>query len=237
MTIKRRKKNGRVYLEEYKSIRVDGEVKSIYVRSLGPEDPVEPKKRKRRILDRLEPGPSHRAGDVTLLWKLAQDLDFVNTIDSICCDEASINGLSPGKLITAWAINRVLDPTSATRLERWIPKTDLPRLMGVDSLDINKAGFLSALDFICCNDKWTDGIQDNTQKIDDALYRKWRELYPLDDGENEVLAYDITTILFFGVSCPLAELGYNPDKIKRRQINLALVVSRKEKISINTYYS
>jgi len=230
MAIKRRKKsNGRVYLEEYKSIRVDGKVKSVYVKSLGPEDPVEPKKPKRRILDRLEPGPSHRAGDVTLLWKLAQDLDFVNTIDSICCDEKSIEGPSPGKFITAWAINRVLDPTSATQLERWVPKTDLPRLMGVDPADITKAGFLSALDFICYNDRWTDGIQDNTQKIGDALYRKWRELYPLDDGENEVLAYDITTILFFGVSCPLAELGYNPNKIKRKQINLALVVSRKEK--------
>ena len=86
MTVKRRKKsNGRVFLKEYKSVRVDGKIKSVYVRSLGPKDPVEPKIPKRRVIDRLVPGPSHRAGDVTLLWKLAQDLDFVKIIDSICC--------------------------------------------------------------------------------------------------------------------------------------------------------
>ena len=233
MAVKRRKKaNGRIYLEEYKSVRVDGKVKSIYVRSLGPESPVEPKKPKRRVIDRLEPGPSHRAGDVTLLWKLAQDLDFVKIIDSICCQENNIEGISPGKLITAWAINRVIDPTSATQLERWIPTTDLPRLMDVNPIDLDKHAFLSALDFICYEDKWTDGIQDNTRKIDDALYRRWRELYPLKKGEDEVLAYDITTVLFFGVSCPLAELGYNPDKIKRLLVNLALVVSKRERYPI-----
>jgi transposase len=230
MVIKRRKKaNGRVYLEEYKSVRVDGKVKSIYVRSLGPEYPVEPKKSKRRIIDRLEPSQSYRAGDVTILWNLANDLDFVNIIDGICCEEKNIDGPSPGKLITAWAINRVLDPTSATKLERWIKTPDLPRLMDIDPIDFTKEAFLSSLDFICYEDKWTDGIQDNTRKIEDALYRRWRELYPLEDGENEVLAYDITTILFFGVSCPLAELGYNPNKIKRKLVNMALIVSRKEK--------
>jgi len=54
----------------------------------------------------------------------------------------------------------------------------------------------------------------------------------LKKGEDEVLAYDITTVLFFGVSCPLAELGYNPDKIKRLLVNLALVVSKRERYPI-----
>nr|CBH39404.1 hypothetical protein BSM_28830 [uncultured archaeon]CBH39891.1 hypothetical protein BSM_33700 [uncultured archaeon] len=41
MAIKRKKKHGRVYLEEYKSVRINGKVKSIYLRSLGPENPVD----------------------------------------------------------------------------------------------------------------------------------------------------------------------------------------------------
>lgn len=229
MVVKHRTKNGRVYLEEYKSIRVNGKVKSVYVRSIGPEKPVNKNKTKRKTLDKLEPSPSHRAGDVTLLWKLAQDLDIAKTIDDICCENTNIEGLSPGKLITAWAINRVLDPESATKLERWVPKTDLPRLMGINPADFTKNAFLTALDFICYSDKWIDGIQDNSPKIENSLYRKWRELYPLDQGEKEILAYDITTILFFGVSCPLAELGYNPNGIKRVQANIALIVSRKDK--------
>jgi len=46
MVIKRRKKNGRIYREEYKSVRVEGKVKSIFIRSLGPEEPVKPQKAK-----------------------------------------------------------------------------------------------------------------------------------------------------------------------------------------------
>jgi transposase len=30
--------------------------------------------------------------------------------------------------LTIWAINRVIDPESATQLERWVPTTDLPYL-------------------------------------------------------------------------------------------------------------
>lgn len=39
-------------------------------------------------------------------------------------------------------------------------------------------------------------------------------------------------MLFFGVSCPLAELGYNPEKIRRRQVNLAALVSKHDKCPI-----
>jgi hypothetical protein len=67
MVIKRRRKNGRIYLEEHKSVRVDGKVKSIFIRSLGPEEPVKPQKAKPRTLDRLDHGQSHKSGAVTLL--------------------------------------------------------------------------------------------------------------------------------------------------------------------------
>jgi len=37
------------------------------------------------------------------------------------------------------------------------------------------------------------------------------------------------TVLFFGVRCPLAELGYNPERIRCRQVNLAVLVSKHDK--------
>jgi transposase len=231
MAIKRKKKkNGRVYLEEYKSVRIDGEIKSIYVRTIGPEKPVQKKpKIKPKILDRLVHGPSVRSGDVTLLWEIARQLNYVNIIDEICCGETNIGGPSPGKILTAWAINRALDPMSATCLEKWTPTTDLPRLLGVNAADFKKNTFLSALDFVCYEDKETKRIVDLTAQIDDALYRQFRKDNPLEIGETETLAYDLTSVLFFGVTCPLLELGYNPKHIKQRQVNLALVVTRKEK--------
>ena len=236
MAVKRRKKHGRVYLEEYKSVRRKGKVKSIYVKSLGPENPVQkPKKLKPKVLDRLEHGPSHRAGDVALLLELARQQNFIDIIDGICCSETGIEGPSPGKMLTVWAINRVIDPMSATSLERWVPTTDLPRLMGISSADFTKRTFLSALDFLCCEDRGNGRIQDFTPQIDDALYRRWRELHPLEFGESETLAYDITSVLFFGVKCSLAELGRNKKGIKQLQANLALIVSRKEKYPLTHF--
>ncbi|HUV82513.1 MAG TPA: hypothetical protein VMW53_05500, partial [archaeon] len=183
---------GRIYLEEYKSIRVDGKVKSVYVRSLGPEEPIEPSKPKPKILDRLEHGPSHRAGAVTLLWELASQLGFVKTIDEISCRDANIDGPSPGKLLTAWAINRVIDPMSNTMLENWIPTTDLPRLMDVNPADLTRTSFLTAMDFVCYEDRTIGQIHDFTHKIDDALYKQWRKMHPLH-GESEIVAYDLTS--------------------------------------------
>jgi len=233
MSIKRRKKHGRVYLEEHRTIRVNGKVKSLYVRSLGPEDPVTKKPKPRaNVFDRLDHGPSHRAGDVALLWELAKEIEMPETIDGICCGQRNVDGPSPGKLLTAWAINRAIDPQSCTKLESWLPTTDLPRLMGLDPGDFTKVAFLTALDFVCTDDRDAGRLHDPTARIDDALYRRWRALHPLPAEEKETLAYDLTSVLFFGVSYPLAELGYNLEKILRRQANLALVVSRRDRFPL-----
>jgi transposase len=164
-----------------------------------------------------------------LLWSIAEDLGFIQIIDGICCSESAFEGISPGKLLTVWAINRAIDPESATVLERWVPTTDLPSLAGVPPEIFTKDAFLYALDFVCREDSAADQIIDLTPKIDDALYRRWRKAHFLPAGETETLAYDLTTLLFFGVSCPLAELGYNPDRIRRRQANLAILVSKRDR--------
>jgi len=227
MSIHKVKRGNRVYLAEYKSLRIGKRVKSIFVRYLGPEDKISSGvKAKRRTLDRLELRESWRAGDIRLLWHIAHDLDFAGTIDRVCCQQSPISGPSPGKFITAWAINRVIDPESCTQLERWIPTTDLPSLMNLPPETFTKDAFLSSLDFICYYDRATQQIVDHTSTIDDVLYQQWRRQHPLPGNKMETVAYDITSVLFFGVSCPLAELSYNPKRIKQRQVNLGLIVSK-----------
>ncbi len=236
MTIKHKKKGGRVYLEEYKSVRINGKIKSIYVRSLGPEKPVKRAKKPRpKVLDRLQLGSSHKAGDITLLWKIARDLRFVEIIDNICFGKPKVTGPSPGKLLTAWAINRAIDPQSCTKLESWMPTTDLPRLMGLSPTDFTKGSLLEALDFVCYNDRATNQLIDNTSRIEEAIYLLWRQNHPLPSGKKETVAYDLSTILFFGITCPLTELGHNPNKIKRRQVNIALLVSKWDKCPISHF--
>ncbi|MDO9528386.1 MAG: IS1634 family transposase [Syntrophales bacterium] len=227
MAIHKVKRNGHIYLSEYKSVRVNGKVKSIYVRYLGPEDEVKAgKKSKKRVLDRVQISRSTRAGDVGLLWEIARDLDFVGIIDRICCQEFGIQGPSPGKFLTIWAINRALEPESCTQLERWVKTTDLPELANIEPELFKKDAFLSSLDFVCSYDSLTNSLIDYTASIDDALYQHQRHICPLPSGEKETVAYDLTSILFFGVTCPIAELGRNPKKMKQRQVNLALLVSK-----------
>lgn len=75
MAIKLKKRDGRVYLEEYHNVRCEKKVISTYVRSLGRADAENPKGYG-SVLDRLEHGPTVHSGAVRLLWKLAQDLHF-----------------------------------------------------------------------------------------------------------------------------------------------------------------
>ena len=230
MAIKRHKRGNRVYLAEYKSVRKGKKVISKFVRYIGPEDKLSTNdKPRKRVLDRIKITRSYRAGDVRLLWSIAENLDFIPIIDRICCGKSQIEGASPGKLLTIWAINRVIDPESATQLERWVPTTDLPYLAGIPAETFTKDAFLSALDFVCMDDRASGRVVDLSGELDDALYQKWRHDHPLPLGDEETLAYDLTTVLFFGVSCPLAELGYNPEKIRRRQVNLAALVSKHDK--------
>jgi transposase len=107
--------------------------------------------------------------------------------------------------------------------------------MGIEPALFTKDAFLSSLDFICRYDSGTKRIDDYTVTIEDTLYQQWRKENPLPPGEKETVAYDMTTVLFFGVTCPLALLGYNPKHIKRLQANLALIVSRFDKYPISHF--
>ena len=215
MAIRRRKVGKAVYLEEYRSFREKGRVKTEFVRYLGREGetPGQPR-RTHHLLDQIRPTGSSRAGDVGLLWALAQDLKIPATIDGICGRYSDREGPTPGTLLTVWAINRVLHPESATQLERWVPTTDLPRLTGVPPEAFRKDAFLTCLDRVCGEDPDLGGLVDQTERLDEELFRAWRERHPLPAGEAELLAYDLTSALVFGVTCPLAELGYNAREMK-----------------------
>jgi len=221
------KKGNKVYLCEYRSVREGKKVRSIFVRYLGVESEEEkvplPKK---LVIDWKPPDRSVRAGDVSVLFAIAQELQMAETIDRICSSRGRRKVNSVGKLLTAWAINRALDPESTTQLEDWVDSTDLINLLKLSPKGLNKDSFLSALDSICFNNLASDQIIDYTKAIDEMLYAKWRNIHPIDPHEDEILAYDMTSLITYGKTCPLLEKGYNADEWKRQQINLSLLVSK-----------
>ena len=230
MFIRRIKRGNRVYLAEYHNIREGKKVKSQFIRYIGVEGADgTPEKPRKAVLDRIKHDRSYQSGDVRLGWELAKQLHSIETIDRICCGTSEVSGISPGKLITIWAINRLIDPESATQLSDWVKNTDLPYISGIPTEDFTKDAFLTALDFICSYNERSGHYTDLTAQIDDALYQNWRKEHPLPPGEKETIAYDLTSILFFGVTCPLAEIGHNPQHSNRKQANVAVVVSKHDR--------
>jgi hypothetical protein len=201
------------------------------VRYLGREGatPGQPR-RTHHLLDQVRPTGSSRAGDVGRLWALAQDLKIPATIDGICDRYSDREGPTPGTLLTVGATRRVLHPESATQLERWVPTTDLPRLTGIPPEAFTKDAFLTCLDRVCGENPDIGGLVDRTERLDEELFRAWRERHPLPPEESEVFAYDLTSVLSFGVTGPLAELGSNaPEAERPMPVDLAMLVTRRER--------
>ncbi len=221
MAICRQKQGNKVYLKEYKSIRVDGKVKHVFVKYLGVEGKDgKPERRPEHVLDKVKIGSGKSYGAVAVLWKLAQQLKIEETIDKIV---GRTQGFSVGKLLTICSINKCLDPQSLSTLQRWYRRTDLPSLTGYTPEIISKNNFLSAMDTVC---GLKDGEEyDLTLNIEKELLTTLKEVLPT--GLIEGMFYDITASIYHGSNCMLAEVGHITKDTSKSQINVALVTSKK----------
>ncbi len=229
--IKRVKRGNLIYLYECTSVREDGKVKSKMIKYLGVESDVPkiPKPKTKRVHpEQIYPKRSFRAGDVALFWHIAKQSNMINIIDRICLGQENIDGPTPGKFLTVWAINRALDPQSATQIESWVPSTILPQLAGIKPEKFTKDAFLSALDAICISSKINGRVQSLIPPIEEVLYQKWRLDNPIITNPDAQYAFDLTPIISFSQTCQLSEAGYKTRQTKRLQINLSLFASKEE---------
>jgi len=239
MHVKRIKKKDAVYLALYESYREEGKSKTKFIKYLGKEGDergVPLPKKSTHIETPLYPEHSKRAGDVQLMWSIANStLNMPKTIDQICCGDGRIEGRSPGKILTAWAINKALNPDSANNVGEWIQTTTLPDLMELPEEYFTRHAFYSSLDRVCFKDSTADGFTDFSHLICDSLYTKWRSLHPLPDAAQEIVAYDLTPVLIFGSGDELGEKGYNSKKANQKQINLCILVSKWDKVPVSFF--
>lgn len=226
--IRRIKRGNQFYLYEVTTVWENGKSKQKLIQYLGVEGDQEkvPKPKTKRVRpDRIHPLQSRGAGDVLLLWKIAETLNCVNIIDRYTTGFENIQGPSPGKYLTTWAINRLIDPESATQLDAWVKSTILSDLTGMDPLDFSKDAYLQSLDAICSKSQKTQRIQSHIPFIEAELYQKWRTIHPLPDQSPETIAYDLTTIPTYGKECPLIEPGSKTHETQLNQLNLSVITS------------
>jgi len=239
MHIKRIKKGDAVYLAQYESYREDGKVKTRFIKYLGKESEekyVPLPKKSGHVETPLYPECSKRAGDVKLMWTIAEkELNMPKIIDTVCCGDGDIEGKSPGKILTAWAINMALNPESATNVGEWVQTTILPDLMGLSEDYFNDGAFYTALDRVCFKDNTADGFTDFSQLICEEMFTLWRKTHPLPKNIEEILAYDLTPVLIFGEGDNLGEKGYNSKKENQKQINLCILVTKYDQIPVSFF--
>lgn len=229
------KRGKNVYLAECQSVREGKKVRTITLNYLGKEgDQIGvPVKSMQEPYNWKPPERSSRHGDVALLWEIAEKQKISETIDRICLGRSDIPGITPGKLLTIWAINRVIDPQSATQLDQWLQTTSLPSLLGISGDNFRKDDFYAALDAVAHFDRKLGKICENISRIEEMLYIHWRESLPLPLGEEEVIAYDLTAVPFFGDTCPLAVKGHNASHSEDNQIKLGVLISKFDKMPIS----
>lgn len=236
--IRRIKRGNQIYLYEMTSVWENGKSKQKLIQYLGVEsdqEKVAKQKTKRVRPDQLYPCRGLTAGDVTLLWRIAESLDVVNIIDRFAMGMENITGPSPGKYLTTWAINRILDPESATQMESWVHSTVLPILAGMEPMDFTKDAYLRSLDAICTQSVKTGTINTHIPTIESELYHKWRTIYPLPVQTPETIAFDLTPIPTYGLECPLVEPGSKTHETHLNQINLSVITSRFDSYPISHF--
>ena len=114
IAVKRHKREERVYMAEYRNRRVNGKVKSEFIRYLGVERDKEIAKPPVKTLDKVPLQVPEEQVRCIFSGDSTEDLEIPDIIERMC---RPVSSISSGKVLKALAIDRVMDPESATQLE------------------------------------------------------------------------------------------------------------------------
>jgi len=153
-----------------------------------------------QVFEIVEGGSRHH-GHIDAVLITMRQLGFAGLIESRRSPERD--------LVVAMVVARIAESKhSKLATTRWWHQTTLPETLGVE--DANEDELYAAMD-------WLLERQDRIEKNLAARHL-----------DNDALAlYDLTSSYFEGVTCPLAELGYNRDGKKGKlQVNYGLLTNQ-----------
>ena len=203
--IKRIKKNGKVYLAEVESKRIDGRVVTKYIKYLGKEADG------KTVLSSSVSNASIQKvklyGPLLLLNHLAQEISLSEILGEY------------GDEILSLVYAHCMDYRSINRMKTWFERTDLNMILEIDGL--TEARLLSALDSL--EKKDPELLQYN-------IFESVQKKYDLDV---KGLVYDVTNTYLFGKKCSLAKLGKSKEGRNGKPIiQIGLGVTQKEGIPV-----
>jgi len=119
----KKKIKGKIYLYLTHKARINGKVKTVWQKYLGPEDNFEKLGDNIDTTKRYYHPQIHDFGLPVALMKIAKRINFVDIIDRQVAKRSQ--GLSVGEYLLISTINRCAKPTSKTQIRKWFDTTYL----------------------------------------------------------------------------------------------------------------
>ncbi len=224
-TLQKKTSRGRTYWQIVESRRVNGKPRPIVLLHLGTAE---------RRLERLQHGPDKpltarvfEFGASAALWKIAEELDVVGTIDRHLPKRQQ--GLSCGQYLLLAALNRGVAPRSKAALADWYRTSVLTRLLPVSQRLLRSQRFWDHLAY--CE-------EETLAAIEEELTGRLVEHFQVD---LRTLLFDATnfdTFLATPTAAALPQRGHAKSKRKDlRIVGLALLVSTDFHLPLFAHFS
>ena len=203
--IRRIKKNGKIYLAEAESMRINGKVVQRHIRYIGKEidgETVISISSKDLKVDAVK-----IYGPLLVLNRIANKIKLPKILGDYSNE------------ILSMVYAHCLNYKSLNNMPDWFSRTDLNTLLDLDGL--TESRLLSALDTL--NDEAIDEYQRE-------LFNNVKKTYNLS---SQGIVYDVTNTYLYGKKCPMGKLGKSKDgKRDKPLIQIGLAVTQKEGIPV-----
>jgi transposase len=203
--IKKTKKNGRIYLSEVETKRINGKVITRHIRYLGKE--ADGKTILSSSISNVMIDKVKLHGPLLVLNHLAQEINLSEHL-GVYGDE-----------ILSLVYAHCLDYKSINQMAQWFDRTDLSMILDLDSLTEER--LLRALDSL------EEFNQDELQR---NIFESVQRRYKLD---MEGLIYDVTNTYLYGKKCTLGKYGKDKEGVKGRPlIQIGLGVTQRDGVPV-----
>lgn len=203
--IRKRKRNGQIYLEEVESVRENGKVIQRFIRHVGRE--ADGKQILSCSISSAEVESVKLSGPLLALNSIADQIGLPSLLGEYSNE------------ILAMTYAHCLDYKSLNNMKTWFQRTDLNHILNLENLTERR--LVNALD--------------SMEQMDQMKFQKTifetvkRKLNIAPKG----IVYDVTNTYFFGKSCPIAKYGHDKEKRKGYPlIQIGLAVTRERGIPI-----
>ncbi len=203
--IKKIKRNGKIYLAEVESKRINGKVVQKYKRYLGKE--ADGKTILSSSISHATIEKVKLYGPLLVLNHIAQEISLSEILGDY------------GDEILSLVYAHCLDYRSINRMKQWFERTDLNMILNIDGLTEDR--LLKALDSI---------QNQNPEIVQREIFEHVQEKYKLDVTG---LIYDVTNTYLFGKKCSLGKLGKSKEGRRGKPlIQVGLGVTQTEGVPV-----